>query len=286
MSAQLGLFGGIAALFLLVALAFVLPPLLRRKPVAAHVDRAAVNVAIYHDQLAELKADLASGELDAGQYEDARREIEKRLSEDVPAAVATHGTANSGSRWAGYALVAALPLAALALYLALGNPAALDAARHATEQGGPDMDGMLSALEDKLKQNPANTEGWIMLARSYAALEHYTEAVRAYARAAALQPGNARLLGDYAEVLALSHGGNLQGKPLELVEEALKLDQKNEKALELAGVAAYQREDYAQAAGYWRRLLKVIPGDTPYAKEIAATAAEAERKAGAAKVKK
>jgi len=283
MSGQVWLFGGIAVLFVLVALAFVLPPLLRRKPATGHVDRAAVNVAIYHDQLAELKADLASGELDADQYEDARREIEKRLSEDVPAAPAAHEAASSGSRWVGYALVATLPLAALALYLALGNPAALDATRHTAQQDGPDMDGMLTALEGKLKQNPANAEGWIMLARSYAALERYTEAVRAYAQAAALQPGNARLLGDYAEVLALSHGGNLQGKPLELVEEALKLDQKNEKALELAGVAAYQREDYAQAAGYWRRLLKVMPGDTPYAKEIAAAAAESERKASAAK---
>lgn len=283
MSAQLWLFGGIASLFVLVAFAFVLPPLLRRKPAAGHVERAAVNVAIYHDQLAELKADLAAGELDAGQYEAARHEIEKRLAEDVPAAAERPAQSAAGSRWVGYALVATLPLAALALYLVLGNPAALDAARHAAEQGGPDMDGMLSGLEEKLKQNPGNAEGWIMLARSYAALERYPEAVRAYAQAAALQPGNVRLLGDYAEALALARGGNLQGKALELVEEALKLDQKNEKALELAGISAYQREDYAQAAAYWRRLLKVIPGDTPYAKEIAATAAEAERKAGAAK---
>jgi cytochrome c-type biogenesis protein CcmH len=282
MSNQLWLFGGIASLFVLVAFAFVLPPLLRRKPAAGHVDRAAVNVAIYHDQLAELKADLAAGELDAGQYEAARHEIEKRLAEDVPAAAEQPALGAAGSRWVGYALVATLPLAALALYLALGNPAAVDA-RHTTEQGGPDMDGMLSGLEEKLKQNPGNADGWIMLGRSYAALERYPEAVRAYAQAAALQPGNARLLGDYAEALALSRGGNLQGKPLELVEEALKLDPKNEKGLELAGISAYQREDYAQAAAYWRRLLKVMPGDTPYAKEIAATAAEAERKAAAAK---
>lgn len=280
MSIQPWLFGGLAVLLVLAALAFVLPPLLRRQPVAVPVDRAAVNVAIYHDQLTELKADLASGELDAGQYEDARREIEKRLSEDVPAAAATHAAADSGSRWIGYALIATLPLAALALYLALGNPAALDTARHGAQQGGPDMDGMLAGLEDKLKQNPANSDGWIMLARSYAALERFPEAARAYEKAAGLQPDDVRLLGDYAETLALASGGNLQGKPLELVERALKLDEKNEKALELAGIAAYQREDYAQAAGYWRRLLKVIPGDTPYAKEIAATAAEAERKAG------
>jgi len=51
----------------------------------------------------ELKADLDSGELDAAQYEDARREIEKRLSEDVPAELVPVAAAHA-SRWPGYAL--------------------------------------------------------------------------------------------------------------------------------------------------------------------------------------
>ncbi|MDP2154968.1 MAG: c-type cytochrome biogenesis protein CcmI, partial [Sulfuricella sp.] len=80
----ISLFWVLFLLFIAVALAFVLPPLLRRDVRPGQVDRKEANVAIYYDQLAELKADLDSGELDAAQYEDARREIEKRLSEDVP----------------------------------------------------------------------------------------------------------------------------------------------------------------------------------------------------------
>ena len=281
-SANFWLFGALAVLFAVAALAFVLPPLLRRTPCGGDVDRAAANIAIYHDQLAELKADLDGGELDAAQYQEARREIEKRLSEDVPAASSAPAAAPGGDvRALAWTLAAILPLAALGLYLALGNPAALDAGRHgAASADGMDMDGMIAALENKLKNDPGNADGWLMLARSLTALERYPDAARAWGRASALQPGNARLLADYAEALALAQGGGLHGQPQELVEKALSLDEKNPKALELAGVAAWQREDWARAAAYWRRLLKVLPANDAFAREISAALAEAESKAG------
>ena len=87
----ISLFWALFLLFVGVALAFVLPPLLRRNVRSGQVDRKAANVAIYHDQLAELKADLDSGELDPQQYEDAKLEIEKRLSEDVPVEICPGG---------------------------------------------------------------------------------------------------------------------------------------------------------------------------------------------------
>jgi cytochrome c-type biogenesis protein CcmH len=287
MSANFWLFGALAVLFAVAALTFVLPPLLRRTPGGGDTDRAAANIAIYHDQLAELKADLDGGELDAAQYQEARREIEKRLSEDVPAAQSAPAAALGGSgRPLAWALAAILPVTALGLYLVLGNPAALEAGRHdSAKTDGMDMDGMIAALENKLKNNPDNLEGWLMLARSLSALERHREAARAWARATALQPDNARLLADYAEALALAQGGGLHGEPQTLIEKALALDEKNPKALELAGVAAWQREDWAHAAAYWRRLLKVLPADDAFAREISAALAEAESKSGSDKPK-
>lgn len=269
------------SLFIAVALAFVLPPLLRRNARAGTVDRKAANIAIYQDQLQELEADLKGGELTQDQYQSAKLEIEKRLSEDVPAQETAAAASQSG-RWAGYALAGVLPVATVALYMVLGNPAALSVPSEepAAQQGGQhDAFSMIASLENKLRQNPDNPAGWYMLGRSYAAMEQYDKAAQALARTAELVPGDARILADYADVLAMTQGGRLAGKPEELVNQALRINDKDEKVLNLAATAAFQNQNFARAASYWRQLLKVMPADSEYAQEIAASLAEAEKAA-------
>ncbi len=276
----ISLFWALFLLFIAVALAFVLPPLLRRDVRSGQVDRKKANVAIYYDQLAELKADLDSCELDAAQYEDVRREIEKRLSEDVPLEPAPVAAAQAG-RWLGLVLAGAIPVLAIALYVGLGNPEVLLMSRAdapaAAEQGQHDAAPMIAALEAKLKAKPDDAAGWYMLARSYASIGKYDESARAFEKAVALFPDDARLLADYADALAMAQGQNLQGKPLELINKALKLNANDEKALNLAASAAYQNKDFAQAASYWRRLLKVLPPDADIAKDITAAIEEADK---------
>jgi len=280
----ISLFWALFLIFIAVALAFVLPPLLRREVKLGQVDRKEANVAIYYDQLAELKADLDSGELDAAQYEDARREIEKRLSEDVPAE-SVPAAANAAGRWPGYALAVAIPVIAIAMYVGLGTPEALLMSRAeapvAAQQGQHDAAPMIASLEAKLNKNPNDAEGWYMLARSYAATGRYGDAAQALAKVTELVPDDSSILADYADVLAMAQGGNLQGKPLELINRALMLNEHDLKALNLAGTAAYKERKFALAAEYWRRLLKLIPPDSDDARGIAAAVAQAEKAAGA-----
>lgn len=282
------LFWVLLALFIAVALAFVLPPLLRRNVKSGVVDRKAVNVAIYRDQMEELDADLKSGELTADQFEGARLEIEKRLSEDVPLQENAAQTAESG-RWAGFAIAGMLPVMALGLYLVLGNPDAINLAQAGTgsshgsgatgPQGEHDPSAMITALEAKLKENPGDSAGWYMLGRTYGALGRYEDAAKALGKTYELLPNDARVMADYAEALALAQGRRIDGKPLELLIKALEINDKEEKALELLGIAAYQKKNFAQAAFYWRQLLKVIPKDSDYARDISAAAEEAEKAA-------
>ena len=81
--------------------------------------------------------------------------------------------------------------------------------------------------------------------------------VRARRRARARQTRD--LLADYADALGAAQGGTLQGKPLELVERALNVDPTQWKALALAGTAAFNRKDYAQAVAYWERMKATVP---------------------------
>lgn len=281
----ISLLWGLFLLFIVIALAFVLPPLLRRNVRSSvQVDRKAANIAIYHDQLAELKADLASGELEPQQYEDAKLEIEKRLSEDVPAESAPAVDSQSG-RGLGYVLAGAIPLLAIGVYVVLGSPDAVMAQRSeapavAGQEGQHEAAPMIAALEARLKAQPDDVAGWYMLARSYGAIGQYGEAARAFATVHELLPGDASVLADYADAFAMTQGGNLLGKPLDLINQALKLNPQDLKSLNLAGSAAYQAKDFPRAIAYWRSLLPLLAPEDGYANEVRAAIEDAERAGG------
>lgn len=282
----------VGALLIAAALLFVLPPLLRRGA-ATGVSRDAINISVYRDQLRELEADLQAGTMAAGDYERVRREIEKRMLEDVgsgdgpPAA-----TAATPRRARATALIVglAVPLCALSIYLVVGSPRALtgtpagDAgADHAASEQR--LAAMVDGLAQRLRDNPENTEGWVMLGRSYVVLGRYDDAGAAYAKAVARLPRDAQLLADYADVLGMAQGGRLQGEPAKIIARALAADRANVKALALAGSLAFERKDYAGAVRYWERVLSGDTSDSEFTRSIRAGVEEA-RSLGAGVVPK
>lgn len=153
-----------------------------------------------------------------------------------------------------------LPALAIGLYVYLGAPAILkeQALLQARDEYNPEA--MLAALEAKLKAQPDDAEGWYTLGRAHIAMQQYADAEMALAKAVQHAPEEllARMLAQHAEAIALNTG-SLQGRPLELAMAALEIDVEEEKALELAGLAAYQEDNLAEALVYWRRLLKKLP---------------------------
>ena len=305
----------IAAIFVAIALAFVLPPLLQTSlqtspPGDDERSRKQANVDVYRDQISELEADMANGIVSREQYIQDRDEIERRLLEDVSPAGAANmvgtkkSTAAVGGRGPVYTIAVGIPLVAIALYLRVGNPAALSAqsglsARsgspasvsqsQAPFAGGSQPSGQMTQqaieanvakLAARLEQNPGDVQGWIMLGRSYVNLEKYSEASNAYAKATALKPNDADLLGDYAFAMGMANGQRLQGQPVELINKALKLDPENPKALELAGSAAFEVKNYSQAINYWQKLMQKTPPDSELAQALSQRINEAKSLAG------
>lgn len=260
-----------------VALALVLRPLVSRQAQQG-VSRRDANLSIYRDQLRELDADLAAGKLAQPDYERARRELEARLLEDV-SAPAQPGARRAG-RGVALAAGAAIPVLAAALYLAIGNPDAIEppAAEHAVT--AQQIEAMVERLAARLRENPSEVDGWKLLGRSYMALGRFPEAAQAYASAAQRAPRDAPLLADFADALAMARGQSLEGEPEKLVLRALEIDPANLKALALAGTAAFGRQDYAGAAGYWQRMLAHVPPDSEDARAIQANVQEARSLAG------
>jgi cytochrome c-type biogenesis protein CcmH len=274
----------VAAVSVLVALAFVLPPLLRRKEAAAKAARRDINIAVYRDQMREMEADRSNGLLSEEQFQTAKLELEARLAEDA-LAQADVSMSPKGSRRLGYSMAAILPIAAFGLYFWLGNPLALTAIAEAQAnpamaggvQGDHDIMKMIQQVEEKTKANPDDGAAWAMLAKTYAAVEHWPEAQTAFEKAYKLLPEVAPVVSGYAEALAINNNRVLAGKPMEMVRKALELDPNDMKALELAGINAFQERNFAQAAYYFKHLYKQLPPDSPYAQDILAAQQEAKR---------
>lgn len=133
---------------------------------------------------------------------------------------------------------------------------------------GPQVEAMIERLDARLRRSPEDVEGWVMLGRSQAALGRFVPAARAYAEAAARAPGDARLLADYADVLAMTQGGSLAGEPAALVARALAIDPGDPKALALAGTLAFERRDYGAAIGHWERALAALPEDSDWGRRM------------------
>jgi len=283
------LFWIICALMLLLALWFVVPPLLQRAEISKSDEVRAANVLVYQDQYQELETDFRNGLIGEQEQQKVKEELERRLLADIEAAKRASSSSLATApaiKKVAYAVGAAIPIFAIAFYLARGNPRALTpqtapstqpaAASQSGEMAPQQIAANVAKLAKRLEDDPNDAQGWTMLGRSYTMMERYSDAANAYARATALNASDANLWADYAEALALSDGQRLEGKSVEAVNRALQIDPRNEKALALAGEAAFQAGDYKKAIEYWQKLpagsetQRAVSDQLARAKELAA----------------
>lgn len=260
-----------AAVLMALALAMLLPPLLLQQRTTTPVRMG--NLAILREQQAQLAAELAAGSVTQAQYDLARLELQQRALEEDSA----HGDHSRASVHAprspqtAVLLGLGLPALAVALYLQLGNPQAalLAPAGKDNAVSMQAVQDMVSAMAQRLHNpppgQPPGAQDWDMLARSYAALQNFAQADAAYVRAIALAPGNAQLLVDRADVLAMLQGRSAAGEPTRLVDQALKIAPDNLKALAMAGSIALERGDYAGAVRHWSRARALSPAGSEFA---------------------
>jgi cytochrome c-type biogenesis protein CcmH len=188
-------------------------------------------------------------------------------------------TVRAAGRSPDYVLARAFPVAVIGLVFWLGNPEAIantDSPPPQQVQAGQDIMQLIQQVEEKTRQDPDDAQAWGLLAKTYASVGHWPEALQAYEKAFKLRPDVASVMTGYAEALAIGNNRVLAGKPIELVLQALEKDPGDIKGLELAGVHAFQEKGYAKAAFYMKQLYKQLPPESPYARDILAAQKEAE----------
>ena len=277
----------------LLVLGLFLWPLLKRQE-SSKKGEGEKALSVYRQQFAELEQDLKNALLTDEQYQQSKRELERRLLEETGPAEATPpaGVWPVNSRAVVVVLAVIIPTISGLLYWTLGNPEAitLSSVSSPAVQGGLDnahrtsegLDALSERLKKKLEQNPNDGVGWALLARSYVEIGRHADAVPIYEKAMKLIPDDPQLLVDYADALGVLHGRKLAGKPELLIQQALKIDPNHVKALMLAGTLAFDRKDFGQAAQHWERASANLPTEAEgeVRQELLSGIAEAQGLAG------
>ncbi|UCE76227.1 MAG: c-type cytochrome biogenesis protein CcmI [Gammaproteobacteria bacterium] len=276
-----------AASMSVIALLFAIVPLLRRDA-GATVSRQLLNTALIKEQLNELQADLEAGKLEPDAYQAARHDLERELLNDTQAAPEAGQQEERSGRWAIGIFGLLIPALAVFLYLQLGaaplleQPARPPVAQKPAQDTAHPLEDMVQQLAIRLQEDPDNAEGWVMLGRSYAALDRYQEAANAYAQARRIAGDHPQLLVDSADIMVMASGGRFTPEAGELLERALQVQPENAKGLWLMGHYKYQGEDLQGAVDYWQRAAAQLPPDSEDTRAIRQQIEQAESRLVAA----
>jgi len=250
-------------LLTLVALAALLRPLIWRAGRGANEGEAAV--AMFRRHLVDIDRELAQGRLASNEAAAARIEITRRMlaAADREREQGEFSAANPGEvSWrigAAVGVAGLLPAAALAIYFAVGAPAAFNppaAAGTARGAGAHDITELAAAadqLKVRLEREPDHPEGWVLLGRTLASLRRFGEAREAYGRAIALATG---------------------GTVTPVAEAEFAKSGNDPRARFYSAEAALQRGDDIAAKTGLQALLADAPPDAPWRNVVAARLAE------------
>jgi cytochrome c-type biogenesis protein CcmH len=268
----------IAGSLVMAALIALLKPLLWATPESA--DEGESVVAVFRRQLTNLDSEIAQGRLAPDEAAAVRAEITRRMlaaadqeTQNSPPAV----LGSAASSWrigVAIGIAALLPAAALAIYSAVGAPAAIERGGSAAAALATDERAKLAAAAEQLKarlqQEPGHVEGWVLLARTFTSLERYPEARSAYSQAIALAPKEPRLHAELGELIVLAAGGDVTAE----AEAEFAKAGDDPRARFYGAEAALQRGDREAAKAALRALLATAPAEAPWRKAVQERLAE------------
>lgn len=270
-----------------IALAILALPSLLNNQKSEGVPRQDYDAAVYKDQLAEVDRDVERGLIPETEAETARVEIQRRLLSAVDADTEQKYLVGEGRSYLVPTLALMVIIGAVVLYLELGSPTVPDfpyASRgdlnepSITGEAAPDMEEAISRLEVRLRDNPDDPEGWMMLGRTYFALERYVDAQKAFLQLYEIT-GDIQAKAEYAEALILSSNAQVIPEALEIFDDVLRADPYDPKARFYFGVGAAQQGNLEGAIQIWTDLLHLSVPDAPWIEivqqQILAAAAEA-----------
>jgi cytochrome c-type biogenesis protein CcmH len=259
----------VLALMTAAAIFAVLWPLSRRESTL----RSGSDVAVYRDQLEEIRRDQTAGLIGDSEAAAAQVEVSRRLiaAADAEAAVVqpSPATATTRRRSVAVAAMVLLPLGAVTLYLAVGSPLQPGqplASRAPVER--QTIAQMVAQVEAHLAKNPNEGRGWEVVAPIYLRMGRFEDAVKARRHALELNGPTAERHAGLGEALTAAANGVVTAEAVAAFQAAVALDANHVMARFFLGLAAEQDGRANDAVTIWRTLLDGAPPDSRLAEFI------------------
>ncbi|WP_219597553.1 c-type cytochrome biogenesis protein CcmI [Aeromonas salmonicida] len=262
----------IAALLVLVSLTLAMP--LWRGEGEQSISRSALNKQLYRQRLLEIGEEREQGIL--AEEPESLVELQRSLLDDIPD---VEQSARGGKSLIWIPGVLVLVLVSLGLYYKLGawqevqrwqdassrlgelsNRILVERDAQVTEQ---DLLDFMLALRTRLKDEPNDYRGWLLLGRLSLDGNDPDMAREALERAYDLAPQKTMVAVPYAQALMMT-GDDAQAD--QLLSSAIALDPANIEARSVYAFMALQKEDFKTALMRWREMLPLMEkGSTRYA---------------------
>ncbi|HEH9417791.1 TPA: c-type cytochrome biogenesis protein CcmI [Aeromonas sobria] len=259
----------IAALLVLVSLVLVVP--LWRGEGKQSISRSALNKQLYRQRLLEIGEEREQGVL--AEESDSLVELQRSLLDDIPD---VEQTARSGKSLIWIPGVVVLVVVSLGLYYKLGswqevsrwqdassrlgelsNRILVERDAQVTEQ---DLLDFTLALRTRLKAEPNDYRGWLLLGRMALDGNDPEMASEALERAYTLAPQKSLVAVPYAQALMMT-GDEAQADAL--LQAAIAQDPDNIEARSVYAFMALQKEDFQTALTRWQLMLPLMEKGTP-----------------------
>lgn len=251
----------LALLTAAVVLALAQP--LARGPAKA-VDAHAADMAVYRDQLLEIETERERGLIGVDDAAAARAEVARRLlqTQKPGHGANTERAPGVGSLRAVQTGLMAIPVAGMALYLALGSPGLPDqplARRQAAPAADSPVAELVGRVEAELKKNPDDARGWSVIAPVYTNMKRYEDAAYAYSQILRLKGETPDALLSFAEAALLANKGVVNDGVKRAAERVLVLEPDRVEPKVWLALAKEQDGDIDGAVAAYKALIASAP---------------------------
>ncbi|MFZ5723967.1 MAG: c-type cytochrome biogenesis protein CcmI [Pseudomonadota bacterium] len=261
---------------LLAAVLLILLAALRRAARPLPVDRERLNVSIFRERRAELDAELAAGRLDAAQHAGLLAELELLLVDDIDAVADDAGARSLAPRTLALVLLALVPLLVGGLYFVTGFdaevrswvqlraheaavaelPLPIDA--QSAQAGDLTLRDAARLRQTMLGRDAADAEAWFRLGATWIEADVPLLALQSLRTATRLAPERADIALALARLELIAGNGQLTPAVRALFDRVLALDPRNQTALLVYGMSAFDSGDYDTAIARWEQLLALL----------------------------
>lgn len=261
-------------LLIILALVFVLYPLVFFQPRKDRIDQRRQNLETYRSRMEELDADYENANIDLETHEKLKVELEASLLDDVgdPETVDEQDTLQGGRKTlVAVTLVAVVfvPIVSYVFYERYGSHENVAQFREIQEMrsqaGDPEqMLALVDNLRERLEEEPDHVEGWAVLGQTNMQLQRYEQAAYAFRNLAEAAErtgeGNAaQAWGMAAQADFLQSQGQIVPSVRDAIERARSINPDEVNALGLLGIDAFQQGDFRQALEHWERIVAIAP---------------------------